>query len=1137
MAFAGEGGQGSGGVKNQARSKRSVKKAKPYALPTSYRGDVKSNADKKRSSNYQKTDDFKRKVQDVARSMPAAKRQKAVNIANATAATKRSEAQKALLSLAKTLGSEAKDTKSDADRARADLYKKTDAFYKAAGQAKYKQAADKSGSGKALQLASLPNVNPAKVVDKSFLKTGIKSSTQATATAVKVLDQLNRPTKAVVAGVDKVASGKPGEAPKAALKSFKTNKGPLTGDVLRKHGVPKSVAGVAGFVGDVALDPLTYVSFGTGSAAKKAAISAGEKAGAAALARGATKAEAQKLAERKTKAALNAAAKKGKDNKGIQVTIGGRIPLSNKVVQHTTSGKATAAISRVTGVSKVAKRVRESNAVQKVGEDLVHDFKPTYFTEENFNKARKALGNYRAESFQAQQRAQRRGAAIRKEEKATAGRLNLRKKKKGSAKLIREIETTKNPENLSDAAKQIVQVNENMFKAEKNAGLRHQAFERAGGNDPVRYFPHVAKKESSIKKLTGKSTPAVQTKGSLNAMINKQRKISGTLEEKAKTKPFETDAAKAMVARESASGEALAKQKLVQEVGKLGRTVRTGGPIKLADGESLYRLEAGKLTKFSKEETKKAITSGSVQGRVVALDDRVVNYVTKRVGPDFKDRSSVGRAWDKANSKWKTVAMATPGFHIRNIFGDASQSLGLAGTSVRDVATSTRALRANHALEKSQQKTISGAATKKAEKLAGKTVKVGKERMTLKQLHDEAVRSGAVDAGYAVREIDQLAGGAGKVGKLRSASRARENLFRMATYTNARRRGMSPEAATKFTNKHHFDYGDLTSAERGARRAVPFYTFAARNTRLQASKLAKEPGKLSRIPKALEEAARAQGYESYDQFVSSLPEFDQEGVPIPVGKGKSAKAAFIQLPQSDLRRLNLDPRKQGRDAALMISPVGKTPVEMMLNYSTFYNDKISDPTQRPYVPAPSWVGKLPEDVKKKLGVARYKDKRRGNILGWSPNADYALRALGPHAAAAIDVFSPPKNNRGLDKTGRLTSMFGGVKLSNVSDRVIDRKIMDLTKEMTKLDEQKTKLKAQGKDRKGEYYTKDYEKLLDEFKKLKSARDKLKKARGDIVDDPKDRAKRRGGSSGGSSYGGGGSSYGVGAGGGGSSYGG
>jgi len=1141
MAFAGE-GQVSGGVKNQRVAKKRVKKAaapKPYTLPSTYKGDTKGNADRKKSANYQKAKAFSDNVQAAARTATPQARQKSVKLAESTAANKRSEAQKAILKLASTLGSEARDTKGNADRARADLYKKSDDFYKKVGQSKYEKAAAGKRGG-ALPLASLPTVNPSKIVDKTLLKSGITDSTKSSAAAIKVLNQLNRPTKASAEFVDKVSSGKdPITAAKAAGKAFATNKGKMYGDVLRDKGAPKWLAAAGGLVGDVALDPTTYVSFGATGVAKTAAVKAGEAATKTALKKGLEKEVAKKVGERKAKAVLNAAEKSGKTNKGLQVHVRGRVPLSNKSFDLATSGKTTAAISRATGISKLATKVRNSNVVQSAGEDLVHDFRPAYLSEGQHKALTAAERQYRAEVFQGQQRALRRKTAIQKAEKKTSDRkLPFKKKASGSSDLIKQIETRKSVSELSPAARDINAVNEKIFKAEKNAGLRANKLKEGGPGDPVRYFPHVKKKESVVGGLVKQSTPIKKSSSSMNVDIAKQRKHTGTLESKvASGNKYETDAGKALASRESSSAEALAKANLIKKVAATGRTIRTGSPVKLHEGEELFRVSAGKLQKLPRGEAIAAVKDGTVKGNVVAMDPRIVARTESRLGPSFSDRSLPGRAWDKTNSKWKTIAMATPGFHIRNLIGDGTQSL-TAGTSVRDFATSAKGLKVAHKVAKDERSTIAGALTPKTIKAGNRTVKIGKEKVSVKQLYDEAVKSGAVDSGYAVREIDQLGGKSGKTGSIQQLGRSRENLARFATYINGRRRGLDSAGAADLANKHHFDYGDLTKFERGARRAVPFYTFAARNARLQAGKLVKEPGRMARVPKALEEAARAQGYESYDEFVSSLPKTDQEGVPIPIGKKgtKNAKAGFVQLPQQDLRRLNPDVKSQGRDIGMMISPVAKTPAELLANHSLFYGDKISDPSKRPFSPAPSWLKNAPESVKKKLGVSYYTDKRRGRILGWKPTADYIARSLGPQVSAAVDLTIPAKNNRGLDKTGRLTSMFGGIKLTNVSDRNVDANILNLSEKLSKIDEKKAKLKAQGKDRKGEYYTNEYAKLLDAYKKIKKARDDLKKKRGDIVDDPKNRAKRRGGSGSGGVSVGVGSSYGSGGSYGGSGYG-
>jgi hypothetical protein len=113
------------------------------------------------------------------------------------------------------------------------------------------------------------------------------------APALKVLDQTLRPTRAVAGGVDAALKGKGTVGIlKAQKKGLLENKGPTFGKVLRDQGVPKGIAGVAGFGLDVAADPTTYVTGGTGRVAAKA----GEKAAADAAKR-ALKVNAENVAK------------------------------------------------------------------------------------------------------------------------------------------------------------------------------------------------------------------------------------------------------------------------------------------------------------------------------------------------------------------------------------------------------------------------------------------------------------------------------------------------------------------------------------------------------------------------------------------------------------------------------------------------------------------------------------------------------------------------------------------------------------------------------------------------------------------------------------------------------------------------
>src|SRR3990167_1209241 len=85
----------------------------------------------------------------------------------------------------------------------------------------------------------------------------------------KVLDVLSRPTYASAGAAKSILAG--GDPFTGAWKGFTAADRATYSDVLSKMGVgPGIPRGVAGFALDVALDPTTYLTFGTGAGAKVA---------------------------------------------------------------------------------------------------------------------------------------------------------------------------------------------------------------------------------------------------------------------------------------------------------------------------------------------------------------------------------------------------------------------------------------------------------------------------------------------------------------------------------------------------------------------------------------------------------------------------------------------------------------------------------------------------------------------------------------------------------------------------------------------------------------------------------------------------------------------------------------------------
>jgi hypothetical protein len=152
------------------------------------------------------------------------------------------------------------------------------------------------------------------------------------APVLKVLEQTSRGYHATAGATDELIKG---HGLKGAYQGGKQGLLHLKGaksfsDVLKDAGVKnKTIRGIAGFTGDVLLDPSTYVTGGTGSLAEHAALKAASKAEGKALAKGLTKEQAARFGARAAKRA------KAPDVKGATVKVGGHeIPAVRRVTAH-----------------------------------------------------------------------------------------------------------------------------------------------------------------------------------------------------------------------------------------------------------------------------------------------------------------------------------------------------------------------------------------------------------------------------------------------------------------------------------------------------------------------------------------------------------------------------------------------------------------------------------------------------------------------------------------------------------------------------------------------------------------------------------------------------------------------------------
>jgi hypothetical protein len=505
--------------------------------------------------------------------------------------------------------------------------------------------------------------------------------------------------------------------------------------------------------------------------------------------------------------------------------------------------------------------------------------------------------------------------------------------------------------------------------------------------------------------------------------------------------------------RKTEGATSVARADLNRRIADLGRTVRKGHDITLEPGEGVYHVTGSDIRKVAdkKELARLADTgshSGPMRGRYVILNDDVVKRAIEGSHPTMQGPGIV-RGLDAVQGGFKRIALATPGFHVRNLVGDTQNAyLGQPGHRLpRNMTQAARVLKAEGRSDK---------ALRTLAKPAGKagTIKTGRYgRVTYDEVARQLKAHGAMRSGYTARELPELSKGRVLAHAPRSYKRAllnREDLPRITTAVEALKRGATWEQAAQRVADYHFDYAHLTQFERQiARRAAPFYTFTARNIPRQFKSLATHPGKFANYQKLIEEASKAAGMDDEarkhrelanqlraagvklpHRWEAMMSEWEQRNAGIPLDwRGQKFTVSFgLPLAQA----LNEVPGAAGGDQAMeyfktassLVTPIVKDPVEYFANYSFFFRDQI-ERDETPLVSAPSYVGRLPDGVRKDLRVAKITDKRTGKkVWAWPGKVDYIVKTVPGLPQYAQQLATEGTNRRGKGTAGKALQLFG-----------------------------------------------------------------------------------------------------------------
>lgn len=944
-----------------------------------------------------------------------------------------------------------------------------------------------------------------KQLNKRILQTKnlVKSDYSAGAAPVlKVLEQTTRTTHASAAAArQKLKEIKQGDispsiskdVAKAAWKGLKNEDKSTYSDVARDLGVKnKGVATGLGITGDILFDPLTYASGGTTSVGRTAALKAGAKAEKKALKKGLTGEQAKRFGER----AARQAEKKAGDARGVTLRMGSR------EVPGMARGTAAVgqAIKKASDKPKVVRRVKDATrhvvadvrpSVARPGQDRVlHE------------SGRRATRTARARANRGISDAQQTALGIR----AKIGEENYRK-------VIDALEAgdlrSLSPE-LRDAAVRVRSQLRYANRMRKQAGIK--------GGERKNYVPHVLTDEA--KETAGKTVKQSVGRKTIVPSSSKSRKREGPLKDLRETHPgeYNEDLAEIVGGRMAEGHESVARANLNRSLAAKGRDVRKGRDVPSGEGETaVFHIQGSDIRQVTDRKDLQELADkgfvdrkGGKGGRYVILDKKLVEESLQGVTPELRGPGIV-KGLDRAQGGFKSVATATPGFHVRNLIGDTQNAyLGQSGHRMpKNMVHASRVLKAIGRREKGLRNLepgSKGAATLKTKRYGD---------VTYDEVAKQLIEHGAARSGYMSRDIGEMLGSGKKRFRtpklpqsIKRAGLNREDLPRLTTAVEGLRRGDTWEQAAARVAEFHFDYQDLTNFERQiARRAAPFYTFTARNIPLQSKTLLTRPGKFAQVQKIREEAAKASGVQEdvdkarglYDDLKKAgvdlpkgwekgLTEWEQRAAAVPVSwKGQKFTLSF-GLPLQDLGEF---PGAAGKNQLSewyqkmmsLATPIGKNPVEYFENHSFFFRDEIQR-SYSPNVAAPSYVAKFPDPLKEKLGVTKIRDKKTGKLVwAWPGKMDY-LAKMVPGSPAFVQQLMTGGSDRQGKGTKERVAGFMGVKAVPVDpvktaiNLAYERK-QEIDERMASLRQQPNP--ANGEDISAKNPTPEYSKLNEQLK--------------------------------------------------------
>ena len=358
----------------------------------------------------------------------------------------------------------------------------------------------------------------------------------------------------------------------------------------------------------------------------------------------------------------------------------------------------------------------------------------------------------------------------------------------------------------------------------------------------------------------------------------------------------------------------------------------------------------------------------NVKGKAVYMpkEAAAILDVAPKVVEDSNAFVKFVNGWNNTFKRFKTL---TPGFHLRNITGNAS-NMYLSGVPMKDIPVYYgRAIQA-----------LNG-----ADDLIRKLGTDGLESLTKAEqkqykLIQEFAETGFFKSGSKIQELEDIEKsiqkgsknvakkGLNKVSEISmNMNTAMDNYSRMALYMYAKDNPayvakLGKESASDAVKFALFDPSNMTAAEKKyMRNIVPFYNFTKQNLLFQSSNIIKNTTKYKRLAKAIN-----MSYDGLDE--DAYYQYQKEGFQIPTPfKDSKGNQLFMKtnLPLSDLGEYLSNPVQRGLSS---VTPIIKAPIEKVTGKDLFTGQDVNRKSTIDQIANYLGINTISTDLAKKINA-------------------------------------------------------------------------------------------------------------------------------------------------------------------------